>query len=208
MSPVYERKDHYYKKAKEEGLASRAVYKLEEIDKQFRLIPAAGKILDLGCAPGGWLQFLGKKVGTQGKVVGVDLLPVQAKFPPHVKVLRGDATQPEIQEICRKELDGPAHAVVSDMSPNLSGIRFRDNFESYQLALTVLKVARSFLREGGSMLVKIFPGDELNDYKKQLQESFSEIKTFIPKATRKGSSEIYLIAKGFHLAKAAAFKPA
>lgn len=197
MSPVYERKDHYYRKAKEEGHASRAVYKLEEIDRQFHLLKTGDRVMDLGCAPGGWLQYLAKKLGPQGRVVGVDLLEVKTTFPTHVSVLRGDATQLKIQEECIRRLGGPADAVVSDLSPNLSGIRFRDNYASYQLALTVLNVARKVLKVGGSMVVKIFPGDELKDYKKELTLSFGEIKTLIPKATRKGSSEIYLIAKKF-----------
>jgi 23S rRNA (uridine2552-2'-O)-methyltransferase len=203
MSPTYKRKDHYYRKAKEEGLASRAVYKLEQIDRQFSLLKAGDRVLDLGCAPGGWLQYLAKKVGPSGRAVGVDLLEVKIPLPSHVTVLRGDATRPEIQEELIRGLEGPAGAgspadlVVSDMSPNLSGIRFRDNYESHRLGLTVLSVAKKILKAGGSLVVKIFPGDELPEFKKQLKENFEEIKTYVPEATRKGSSEIYLIAKKF-----------
>jgi 23S rRNA (uridine2552-2'-O)-methyltransferase len=197
MPPIYERKDHYYKKAKKEGLASRAVYKLEEIDQQFHLIKQGARVLDLGCAPGGWLQFLAKKVGSQGKVVGVDLLEVKNPLPTHVTIVQGDITRSDIQEQCIRLLGGPADTMVSDMSPNLTGIRFKDNYESYQLALTVLNVAKKILKTGGAMVVKIFPGDELAEYKKQLALIFEEIKTFVPKATRKGSSEIYLVGSKF-----------
>src|SRR5262245_28735510 len=133
MSPIYKRKDHYYRKAKEQGLASRAIYKLEQIDSRFHLLKAGDRVLDLGCVPGGWLQYLANKVGPSGKVVGVDLLEVKISFPPHVTVLQCDATLPEIQEELIRNLEGPADLVVSDLSPNLSGIRFRDNYESHQL---------------------------------------------------------------------------
>ncbi len=199
MSPVYKRKDHYYQKAKEQGLASRAIFKLEEIDRQYRLFDVGGRVIDLGCAPGGWLQYIAKKIGTSGKAVGIDLLKVKAQFPSYVTILQGDATDAKIQSEALKLLGGSADAVVSDLSPNLSGVRFRDNFLSYELALTVLKVAKQFLKKGGNLVLKIFPGDELPNYKKELLLAFEEIKTFIPDATRKGSSEIYLIAKGFKL---------
>ncbi len=199
MSPVYKRKDHYYQKAKEQGLASRAIFKLEEIDRQYRLFDVGGRVIDLGCAPGGWLQYIAKKIGSSGKAVGIDLLKVKAQFPSYVSILQGDATDAKIQLEALKLLGGSADAVVSDLSPNLSGVRFRDNFLSYELALTVLKVAKQFLKKGGNLVLKIFPGDELPNYKKELLLAFEEIKTFIPDATRKGSSEIYLIAKGFKL---------
>src|SRR5215831_5151630 len=142
MSPIYQRKDRYYRKAKEEGKASRAIYKLEEIDRQFHLLRAGDRALDLGCAPGGWLQYLAGKVQAQGRVVGVDLLEVKAALPPHVIFLRGDLTEEKIQEECIVRLGGRADVVVSDISPNLSGIAFRDHYESYRLASTVLNVAR------------------------------------------------------------------
>lgn len=197
MSPTYQRKDHYYKKAKEEGLASRAVYKLEELDKQFKLLKPGNKVLDMGCAPGGWLQYISKKIGFHGKAVGIDLLPLKTKLPDHICILQGDANQEDIQKLCIEKLESEADLIVSDMSPNLSGIRFKDNYESYLLCLNVLKVAQKILKKGGTIVVKIFPGDELSDFKKKLQENFEEIKTYVPQATRKGSSEIYLIAKKF-----------
>ncbi len=197
MSPVYDRKDHYYKKAKEQGLASRAVFKLEELDQKFKLLKQGDKVLDLGCAPGGWLQYASKKIGAGGRAVGIDLLPIQAQFSQNVMILQGDATQEEMQKICIENLKGEADLIVSDMSPNLSGIKFKDNYESYLLALSVLKVCQKILKKGGSMALKIFPGDELPDFRKKLQENFEEIKTYIPKATRKGSSEVYLISQKF-----------
>ena len=197
MPPTYERKDHYYKKAKAEGLASRAVYKLEEMDRRFKLIPKGGRVVDLGCAPGGWLQYAAKKVGPSGKVVGIDLLPVQAALPSQVKVLQGDASDSKLQEECMKILESAADAVLSDMSPNLSGITFRDQALSYELAEGVLRAARTMLRTKGALLLKTFPGEQTAELKKELKKNFEEIKTYIPEATRKGSSEIYLAALGF-----------
>jgi len=197
MSPIYERKDRYYRKAKEEGKASRAIYKLEEIDQQFHLIKGGDRVLDLGCAPGVWLQYLARKVESRGRVVGVDRLELKAALPSHVTFLRGDLTEEKIQKECIVALGGLADAVVSDISPNLSGIAFRDHYESYRLASIVLQVGRKVLKAGGSLVVKIFPGEELKDYKKELEKNFEVIKTLIPKATRKSSNEIYLISKKF-----------
>lgn len=197
MSPTYNRKDHYYRKAKEKGLASRAVFKLEELDQHFHLIKSGDKVLDLGCAPGGWLQYISKKVGPQGRGLGIDLLEVKANLPKNISILQGDATQESMQKLCIEKLGTEAQLIVSDMSPNLSGIKFKDNYESYLLGLTVLKVAQKILKKGGSMVLKIFPGDELAEFKNKLLDNFDEVKTYIPQATRKGSSEIYLIAKRF-----------
>ncbi|MBL7684463.1 MAG: RlmE family RNA methyltransferase [Deltaproteobacteria bacterium] len=197
MSPVYERKDRYYKKAKEAGHASRAIFKLDEIDQRFHLIQAQDRILELGCAPGGWLQYLAKKIKPNGRVVGVDLLDVKITLPSFIQVKKGDATQPEVQQACIDALEGKANLILSDMSPNLSGIRFKDCYASYQLALVVLDVSKKILKEGGHLLLKIFPGDEYKDFEKKVKQQFKEMKTFIPDATRKGSSEIYIIAKGF-----------
>lgn len=197
MSPVYDRKDHYYKKAKEQGLASRAVFKLEELDQKFQLLKAGHKVFDMGCAPGGWLQYISRKIGGSGRAVGIDLLEVQAKLPGNVSIFQGDATQEAMQSLCIEALGDQADLIVSDMSPNLSGIKFKDNYESFLLGLSVLKVAGKLLKKGGSMALKIFPGDELPEFKKKLQGAFEEIKTYVPQATRKGSSEIYLICKKF-----------
>ncbi len=197
MSPVYERKDRFYRKAKEKGLASRAIFKLDELDQSFGLIRPKDRVLDLGCAPGGWLQYIAQKIGPEGKAVGVDLLPLKTKFPSSISIIQGDATQAPIQEKIIRALDGPANVIVSDMAPNLTGIRFRDTYLSYELAETVFQVALKILKPEGHLLLKIFPGDETENFKKKLKSYFKELKTFIPEATRKGSSEVYLIAKNF-----------
>jgi len=197
MSPVYERKDRFYQKAKEKGLASRAIFKLDEIDKSFGLIHSKDRVLDLGCAPGGWLQYIAQKIGPEGRAVGVDLLPLKIKLPPSLSFIQGDATLPEIQKKIIQALEGPAHIILSDMSPNLTGIRFRDTYLSYELAETVFQVGLKILKPGGHLLLKIFPGEESENFKKKMKSYFRELKIFIPEATRKGSSEVYFIAKNF-----------
>ncbi len=198
MPPVYERKDHYYQKAKEAGLASRAVYKLEEMDRRFKLLKPDFKVLELGCAPGGWLQYLSKKVGKSGKVVGVDLLKIQSSLPPQAIFIQGDITQEKVQQDCMSHLGGKADLVLSDLSPNLSGVKFRDCYASYQLAVLVFSITQKILKRTGDMVFKIFPGEEWKELKKEIQQHFTEIKTFIPDATRKGSSEIYVIARSLN----------
>src|SRR5262245_57443598 len=118
MSPVYQRKDHYYRKAKEEGLASRAAYKLEEMDLRFHLLKPGIRVFEMGCAPGGWLQWIAKKIGPTGLVVGVDRLPLSIPLPPRALFVLGDATESSIQEKCIRLLEGPADLVLSDLSPN------------------------------------------------------------------------------------------
>ncbi len=194
--PTYKRKDHFYQKAKDEGLASRAVYKLEEMDKRFRLLKPGSRVLELGCAPGGWLQYVVKKIGTSGKAVGVDLLPLKLNFPKHIQVLIGDILDSKIQEQMIALLGEKADIILSDLSPNLSGVHFSDHIKSVELCDKALEVAQKTLKPNGALVVKIFPGQELEGFKKRMKGLFNEMKPFIPEATRKTSNEMYLVARG------------
>ncbi|MBF0491976.1 MAG: RlmE family RNA methyltransferase [Deltaproteobacteria bacterium] len=197
MSPVYKRKDHFYQKAKGEGLASRAVYKLEEMDKRFRLLRLGSRVLELGCAPGGWLQYIVKKIGTTGKAIGVDLLPLKLNFPKHIQLLVGDILDLKIQDQMIRLLGEKADVVLSDLSPNLSGVHFSDHIKSVELCEKALEVAQKTLKPNGALVVKIFPGQDLENFKKKLKGYFGEMKPFIPEATRKSSNELYLVGKFF-----------
>ena len=194
---TYKRKDHFYKKAKEEGLSSRASYKLEQIQKKYRIIKRGDKILDLGCAPGGWVQIASKIVGPEGMIFGIDLLPIKINLPQNATYLQGDITDAE--KISRiKECINEADVVVSDMAPDTTGIKFRDSYLSYELALEALEIAGKILKKSGNFVTKIFPGEEFDQYKKVLMKHFEKVVQFRPEATRKTSIEVYLIGLKFN----------
>lgn len=188
---MYDRKDYFYKKAKREGKASRAAYKLLEIQKKFKIWKPGNTILDVGCAPGGWLQILSKEVGPKGLVIGIDRLPLKIQIPPNVVFIQKNIE--EAEAILDKKFD----CIVSDVSPDLSGIVFRDTYLSYELGLKVWELARKFLKKEGRLVLKTFPGRETKQLKIELQKSFEKISLFVPQATRKTSSEVYLIALNF-----------
>lgn len=187
---MFERKDHFYKKAKKEGFVSRATYKILEIQKKFRVWKSGATILELGCAPGGWLQILSKEIGPKGRIVGIDRLPLKIVVPANVTFIQKDFEE-------GFESEDFFDTILSDLSPDLSGIPFRDTTRSYELALLVWKQAQKRLKKGGNMVIKIFPGEESESFKKDLKQSFDRIATFVPEATRKASSEVYWVALGY-----------
>ena len=194
---VYDRKDKYFRKAKEKGYRSRSAFKLLEIDKKFSLLRVGDHVIDLGCAPGGWMQILGEKVGEKGLILGVDLEDIAPFSEKNISFIRGDVRDSTIQQRMLAMLGRKVDVVTSDMAPHITGVKFQDQYHSYELAEMALHVCKSLLREGGSFVTKIFPGSDLEKFKKNLQESFSQIKTVLPEAIRKSSNEIYLVAKGF-----------
>ncbi len=199
---AFKRKDHFYRRAKEEGKASRAVYKLAELQRRFELIRKGDTVIDLGCAPGGWMQELAPMVGPKGRVIGIDILPIKISLPGQCHFIQGDMGDEASLEELREAAGGKVHAVLSDMSPNLSGIAFADAYRSYELALAALDFARHVLKPEGNFVVKIFPGKEFQDFIAELKRSFGTVKTVVPDATRKTSSERYLVARGFKDRKA------
>ncbi|MCB0358230.1 MAG: RlmE family RNA methyltransferase [Bdellovibrionales bacterium] len=204
MPGVYNRKDHLYRKAKDEGYRSRAAYKLEEIDKKYRLLKKGYRVVDLGCAPGGWLQVAAKKVGSDGMVLGVDLERVSpfragelANEACQPRLLVGDMNSAEVQAMLLSLAAGPVDVVLSDMSPKLSGIRERDQVQSVALCESALTVCGSILRPGGSFVAKIFPSEEAEDFAKRLGEAFRKSFRVHAKSSRKTSTELYLVGLGF-----------
>jgi 23S rRNA (uridine2552-2'-O)-methyltransferase len=194
---IYQVKDPYYRKAKKEGYRSRAAYKLLELDRRFGLIKPGDRVLDLGAAPGGWLQVSGRLVGRDGQVIGVDLQPIEPVGEKSVTVLQGDIAERETEGQIRKVCPAGYDCVLSDLSPRLSGIRDADSVRSIELARAALGIACRLLRPGGRFLVKSFVGDDLKAFSEELSERFETVQRTRPEATRKGSSEIYLCAKGF-----------
>jgi 23S rRNA (uridine2552-2'-O)-methyltransferase len=193
----YQPRDAYYKKAKQEGYRSRAAYKLIELQERFRIVKPGDRVVDLGAAPGGWLQVAAKLAGASGRVVGVDLDPIGPLGVNNVLLVQGDIASEATQAKVKQLLDGSADCVLSDLAPKLSGIRDADCARSLALNLTALNVARRLLRAGGSFLVKSFVGPELDTFSQELKKSFRSIQRTRPEATRRGSSEIYFLGRDF-----------
>jgi 23S rRNA (uridine2552-2'-O)-methyltransferase len=193
----YNPHDQYYKKAKQEGYRSRAAYKLLELQQRYRLLRTGDKVVDLGAAPGGWLQVAAKIIGQSGKVIGVDLQEMQPFSERYVTVLHGDVSTSEIQSKIKELLGGMADAVISDMAPKLSGIRDADMARAVELNRLALDVAVQLLRPGGSLLTKSFMSNDLHQFTAELKRQFSDVQRTKPEATRQGSSEFYFYAKGF-----------
>jgi 23S rRNA (uridine2552-2'-O)-methyltransferase len=187
--------DSYVRRAKQEGYRSRAAYKLIEVLEKDRLVRPGMTVVDLGAAPGGWSQVLAPLVGNAGRVIALDALemePIQG-----VAFIRGDFAESETLERLEKELAGRRiDLVISDMAPNISGVGLVDQARSMGLAELALEFARDRLKPGGSFLVKMFQGPGVDEFRKQLAETFSTVAVRKPKASRDRSSELYLLARG------------
>jgi 23S rRNA (uridine2552-2'-O)-methyltransferase len=193
----YDPHDRYFKKAKQEGYRSRAAYKLLELQQRYRLMGPGDAVVDLGAAPGGWLQVAAKMVGPNGKVIGVDLQPIKPFNERHIMVLKGDIFSTEIKQKIRELIGGPADSVISDLAPKLSGIRDADMARCLELNQTALNIAVNLLRPGGTLLIKSFISNDLHSFTAELKRYFSTVQRTKPEATRHGSSEFYFYAKGF-----------
>ena len=189
-------RDIYVEQATRAGWRSRAVFKLEQIQAKERLLGIGTVCVDLGAAPGGWSQLAARLVGPAGRVVAVDLLPMEPI--PGVDFLEGDFTAPETLEALRKLIDDrPVDLVMSDMAPNISGNRVIDQPRSMALLDEALVFAREVLRPGGHFLAKAFQGEGIDGFKRELKAHFKVVKTLKPKASRPESREIYLLARSF-----------
>jgi 23S rRNA (uridine2552-2'-O)-methyltransferase len=189
------RRDPYAKRAKKEAYRSRAAYKLIQINKRFRVLHRNDVVLDLGCAPGGWSQVAAKAIAPKGIVVGVDLENVEP-FEGFIFV-RGDLTQDTTQAAAKACLGSRrARVVLSDMSPNISGTYDLDHYRSMLLAKVATDFGLPLLEEGGHLVIKVFDGSELNGFVGRVRSRFSRVKRFRPEATRKSSSEVYVVALG------------
>lgn len=188
--------DEYVRRSQEDGLRSRASYKLLEIQEKDKLIKRGMTVVDLGAAPGGWSQVAANLVGDAGRVVASDILPID--HLAGVEFLQGDFTEQGVLDQLLEMLpEGGADLVMSDMAPNMSGMRDIDQPRVMYLAELALDLARSVLRPGAYFLVKVFHGEGLREYENELKSSFATLKVRKPKASRARSSEIYLLASGF-----------
>jgi 23S rRNA (uridine2552-2'-O)-methyltransferase len=192
----YEPHDTFYRKARERGLPSRAAFKIEELLARFRLMRPGARVVDLGCAPGGWLKLLAAAAGPQGRVVGVDLVACPARAP-NVVTLVGDIREPATVEAIAAALGGRADLVTSDLAPKLSGVAERDQARMLELAEAALGCARQLLKPGGAMVAKLFMGGDFRAAARAFERDFAHVELTRPRASRPGSSELYLIARGF-----------
>ncbi|RXZ43542.1 23S rRNA (uridine(2552)-2'-O)-methyltransferase RlmE [Crenobacter cavernae] len=187
--------DHYVHQAQKDGYRSRAAYKLLEINEKDKLIRPGGIIADLGSAPGSWSQVAARLVGDKGRVFALDILPMNAIAG--VDFIQGDFREDAVLDEFVRLLDGRAlDLVISDMAPNISGMNAIDQARSFHLTELALEFAREHLKPGGHFLVKVFQGSEFQSYLKAMRETFAEVQTRKPKASRDRSSEIYLLGKG------------
>jgi 23S rRNA (uridine2552-2'-O)-methyltransferase len=196
---TYEPHDKFYRKARERGLPSRAAFKIEEIIARNRLVVAgsSARIVDLGCAPGGWLAILVAAAGVGGRVVGVDL--AQVKNPPAGAIaIVGDILDAAVTARVQNELGGGADLVTSDLAPKLTGIAARDEVRSRELIDSALSFAATILKPGAAMVTKLFMGAEFKDIVDSFKRHFGKVEVTRTKASRPGSSELYIIAREFH----------
>lgn len=194
---MYDRKDAFYQRAKKEGFRSRAAYKLQEIQRRMRVIRAGHAVVDLGAWPGGWLQVAAEIVGARGIVVGIDVVAIDP-LPSPVTTLVGDVGAPDVAARLMAALGRPADVVLSDLAPKLSGIAPRDEARGAELAEQALGIAQAILRPGGALVMKTFDVGTRDP----LRPHFAQVRTIGLEATRKGSSERYLVATGFRPASA------
>jgi 23S rRNA (uridine2552-2'-O)-methyltransferase len=186
--------DHYARRAQKERYAARSVYKLAEIQKKHRIIRKGDRILDLGCAPGSWIQFAVAETGEHGQVVGIDLKPITLTLPPNVRVVTGD-----INEIIQSDhpiLKRGFKVVLSDMAPATIGNKHADAARSFALCETALAVVDKVLQPSGHFVVKIFQGEDFKTFCDRVKIRFDRMQIFKPQSSRKGSKEIFIIGLG------------
>jgi 23S rRNA (uridine2552-2'-O)-methyltransferase len=192
------RDDPYWKAAKRTGMRSRASFKLQQIARRYGVLRKGYVVVDLGAAPGGWSQVAAEAVGEAGAVVAVDIERIRAM--PGVRVVRGDMASPETLAAVHEALGGStarADVVLSDMSPNISGIYSVDQARSVVLARRALQVAGQLLRPGGHLVVKVFEGEDFPRLLGDVRAQFAFVKVYTPPASRKQSSEVYIVGKGW-----------
>jgi 23S rRNA (uridine2552-2'-O)-methyltransferase len=191
---IQERKrDYYYKKAKEEKYRSRAAYKLFEAVKKYHFMKNGDVVVDLGAAPGGWVQAARKIVESKGFVLGVDLKPIEPFPQDNVKTIIGDISEQETVEQILSLLPRKADVIISDASPNISGIWETDHARQIDLAQHSLKIALETLKPSGNFFVKVFQGDMLDDFIEKMKTHFEIVRVIKPKASRAKSSEIFIL---------------
>jgi 23S rRNA (uridine2552-2'-O)-methyltransferase len=193
-----QQKDPYAKQARASHYRSRAAFKLSEIDKKDKLFRNVQTVVDVGASPGSWSQYASEQLGPRGRIIAVDILPMQAI--DKVLFIKGDFTEDEVLQACMAGLAGAkVDLVLSDIAPNLSGVRTSDQARSMYLAELVLTFADAVLDQGGDLLVKLFQGQGVDCYKAELNKIFQRVIVRKPQASRDSSREFYVLARGYRV---------
>ena len=197
MAKPYDPKDVYYRRARQQGLRARSAFKIEELLRSRRLLGRGQAVLDLGAAPGGFLQVLAEAVGERGAAVGVDLEPIRPLGKAWVKTAVVDLLAPDALDRIRALHPGRFDLVTSDMAPKTIGVKITDEARSLELARMALRVAEGTLKLGGSLVVKVFMGGDFPVFRREVQARFDRVEAARPKATREHSYEVYVVGRGF-----------
>lgn len=189
----YKVKDHYYKKAKDQNFAARSVFKLEEIDQKFKIIHPKQNILDLGASPGSWSQYCSKKIGPEGRILGIDLTEIQIKLP-NATFIQADLRDLNLAKAIQENGFDPIFDIVlSDMAPKTTGIRMTDQARSFELCELALNLAKQFLKKDGHFVCKLFHSDDFAVLRDLIKNEFHRFEAVKPDSTRKISKEIFLV---------------
>lgn len=190
------KREYYYKKAKAENYRSRATYKLVQANEKYQFIKRNDIVVDLGAAPGGWIQAARKMTGKFGFVLGVDLKSIEPFTQEYIRTIVADMTEPDIVEQILSFLPRKADVVLSDAAPNITGVWEVDHARQIDLATKALDIAHCILHPSGNFFVKVFQGDLLDGFIQSVKASFEEVKIVKPQASRAKSSEIYILGLG------------
>jgi 23S rRNA (uridine2552-2'-O)-methyltransferase len=193
------RRDPYRKLAKENSYRSRAVYKLSQLNKSHHLLKQGMKIVDIGAAPGGWLQFASKISGSKGKVIGIDIKEIEPIS--NVVIIKGNVEDEQTVTLLSKYLVGKADIVLSDLAPNVSGLWEMDHLKQIDLTMKAVEITKKILKVNGNALYKVFQGEATPEFITYVKSIFSGVHITKPDASRKQSSEIYLLCKQFNPTK-------
>ena len=191
------RRDPYKKLSKAFGYRSRAAFKLKQLTSKFGIVKNGDVVIDLGCYPGGWLQVVSERVGKGGFVLGVDRKPVEPLAKPNVLSIVLDVEEEHALEKIREKIPRDADVVLSDLAPEMTGVYQVDHSRQISLTRVALNIARGTLKPEGIMVVKVFEGDMLKNLERDILRHFTHFRRFKPRASRKRSSELYLICFGF-----------
>ncbi len=190
------RTDPYHRRAKELGYRSRAAFKLKQLNARFGFLDGAKYVLDIGAAPGGWLQASSEAVGEDGLVVGVDIEKIKPLDLGNVRTIIGDVMEEETLERVKKMFEGKIDVVLSDLSPKVSGAWEVDHYRQIELSRMAMRISGDLLKPDGWFVLKVFQGSEYEDFLNELREAYSYVKVVKPRASRKESAEIYVVARG------------
>ena len=193
MGKPYKPKDHYFRKAKQEGFRARSAFKLEEIAQRFSLLKSGMKVLDLGAAPGGFIQVMAKAVGPKGLVIGVDLVAIRPLGLAQVKTAVLDVLADDFDQKLLELHKGPFDVVASDLAPKTTGTRNTDVARSLRLAGKALELSQTRGRPGGHFITKLFMGGDFEEFRNAIRAVYEEVKVVRPEATRGASMEVYLV---------------